>query len=130
MAQRFEGVVRAGYGVGAKLMSDPVLAARQAHHFTTFQPVPGTLNVLLPEPFDDAMFTGTVTSEELGGVTEDHRYAPIRIEGSIPGLVVQTMSPGGDFPRHLVELIADRHLRTALGLSDGDPIAFELEGPA
>lgn len=26
----------------------------------------------------------------------------------------------------VVELIADRHLRTALGLADGDRIAFEL----
>ena len=38
MGQRFEGVVRPGRGVGAQLMSDPVLAARQAHHFTTFGP--------------------------------------------------------------------------------------------
>jgi CTP-dependent riboflavin kinase len=26
-----------------------------------------------------------------------------------------------------VELIADRHLRTTLGLADGDRISFELE---
>ena len=40
--------------------------------------------------------------------------------------------PGGDFPARVVELIADRHLRTALGLADGDTIAFELDddGPA
>ena len=58
MGLRFEGVVRAGYGLGAQIMSDPVLAARQAHHFTTFQPVPGTLNLLLPEPFDARMSRG------------------------------------------------------------------------
>jgi CTP-dependent riboflavin kinase len=109
-------------------MSDPVLAARQAHHFTTFQPVPGTLNLLLPEPFDARHFTGLVTAAELGdGMIEDHPYAPILIEGYIPGFVTQTLNPGGDFPAEVVELIADRHLRTTLGLADGDRVSFELE---
>jgi CTP-dependent riboflavin kinase len=127
MGRRFEGTVQAGYGVGSQVMADPVLAARQAHHFRTFKPVPGTLNVRLAERFDTALFTGTVTEWELGGYTEDHHYRPVRIEGSIPGLVVQTANPGGDFPARVVELIADRHLRTALGLSDGHTIAFELD---
>jgi CTP-dependent riboflavin kinase len=128
---RFEGVVRTGYGLGARIMSDPVLAARQAHHFTTFRPVPGTLNVLLPEPFDAARFTGLVPASELGGgMIEDHPYAQIVIEGYIPGFVTQTINPGGDFPAEVVELIADRNLRSALRLADGDAIAFELEGPA
>ena len=127
MGLRFEGLVRPGYGIGAQIMSDPVLAARQAHHFTTFRPVPGTLNVLLPEPFDPTQFTGLVTAFELGGgMIEDHPYAPVLIEGSIPGFVTQTLNPGGDFPAEVVELIADRHLRTALGLADGDRISFEL----
>ena len=130
MGIRFEGMVRPGLGIGSQIMSDPVLAARQAHHFTTFQPVPGTLNVLLPEPFDPAHFTGVVPASELGGgMIEDHPYAPIRIEGYIPGFVTQTLNPGGDFPAEVVELIADRHLRTTLRLADGDRIAFELEVP-
>ena len=83
--------------------------------------------MLLSEPFDPAVFTGTITSAELGGVTEDHRYAPIRIEGTIPGYVVQTLSPSGEFSTQIVELVADRHLRSTLGLADGDRIAFELE---
>ena len=128
MGKRFEGVVRAGLGYGARVMSDPVLAARQAHHFTTFTPVPGTLNILLPEPFDPAHFTGVVRADELGGgELEDHPYAPVRIAGFIPGFVTQTRNPGGDFPAEVVELIADRHLRSALGLVDGDAITFELE---
>ena len=129
MRLRFEGVVRAGYGLGAQIMSDPVLAARQAHHFTTFKPVPGTLNVLLPQPFDARHFTGLVSASELGdGMIEDHPYAPVVIEGYIPGFVTQTLNPGGDdFPAEVVELIADRHLRTTLGLADGDRISFELE---
>ena len=131
MGLRFEGIVRAGYGLGAKIMLDPVLAARQARHFTTFQPVPGTLNLLLPEPFDPAHFTRLVTASDLGGgMIEDHPYAPILIEGYIPGFVTQTLNPGGDFPAEVVELIADRHLRTTLGLADGDTISFELDVPA
>jgi CTP-dependent riboflavin kinase len=130
MGARFEGEVQRGLGVGRLVMSDPVLAARQAHHFTAFGPVPGTLYVRLAEPFDPDLFTGTVTSAELGGEIEDHRYAPVRIDGSIPGFVTQTLDPGGDFGANVVELIADRHLRTALGLGDGDRIAFELETPA
>ena len=130
MGRRFEGVVRPGLGIAVRIMSDPVLAARQAYHFTTFQPVPGTLNVLLPEPFDPAQFTGLVRASELGGgMIEDHPYAPIVIEGYIPGFVTQTLTPGGDFPAEVVELIADRNLRTALRLADGDAIAFELEVP-
>ena len=128
MGTRFEGEVRAGLGYGARIMSDPVLAARQAHHFRTFRPVPGTLNILLPEPFDPARFTGLVSAFELGGgMIEDHPYAPILIEGYIPGFVTQTLNPAGDFPAEVVELIADRHLRTVLGLADGDTISFELE---
>lgn len=126
MGRRFVGVVQAGYGVGAKVMSDPELAARQAHHFTDFTPIPGTLNLRLPEPFDVGLFTGRITSWELGGMAEDHPYAPALIEGSIPGLVVQTLNPGGDFPAEVVELIADRHLRITLRLADGDPLSFEL----
>jgi CTP-dependent riboflavin kinase len=109
-------------------MSDPELAARQAHHYTTFRPVPGTLNLLLPAKFDPRLFTGTITSEEMGGFAEDHRYAHVRIEGDIPGFVIQTLNPGGDFPAEVVELVADRHLRTTLGLADGDTVAFELAG--
>lgn len=75
MGRRYEGVVQGGYGVGVQVMSDRVLIATMAHHFSTFRPVPGTLNVLLP----------------------------------------------------LVELIADRHLRTALGLTDGARVTFELK---
>jgi CTP-dependent riboflavin kinase len=131
VGRRFEGVVRPGLGIAVRIMSDPVLAARQAHHFTTFQPVPGTLNVLLPEPFDAAQFTGLVRASELGGgMIEDHPYAAILIEGHIPGFVTQTLNPAGNFPAEVVELIADRNLRTALRLADGDAIAFELEAPA
>jgi CTP-dependent riboflavin kinase len=88
--------------------------------------VPGTLNVLLAAPFDASLFTSRITSQELGGYAEDHRYARVLIEGSIPGFVVQTLNPHDLEPPELVELIADRHLRTALGLSDGDRIEFEL----
>jgi CTP-dependent riboflavin kinase len=130
MGQRFVGAVRTGYGYGAQLMSDPALAAKQAHHFTSFRPIPGTLNLLLSAPFDPRLFTGTITSEEMGGFAEDHRYAHIRIENEIPGFVIQTLNPGGDFPAEVVELVADRHLRTVLGLADGDAIAFEMAGPA
>ena len=128
MGMRFKGEVQAGYGIGARLMKDPELAARLAHHFKLFKPVPGTLNVRLPDPFDKTLFTGRVTSWELGGLAEDHPYASVRIEGMIPGFVTQTINPGGDFPAEIVELIADRHLRTALGLADGDLITFELDG--
>lgn len=126
MGQRYEGLIQGGYGVGVQVMSDPVLIAKMAHHFSTFRPVPGTLNVLLPGPFDAKLFTGRITSDELGGHIEDHPYAPVVIEGTIPGLVIQTLNPTGDQPPELVELIADRHLRTALGLTDGARIAFEL----
>ena len=127
MGRRFAGRVQPGYGLGAPLMSDPVLAERQRHHFTRFVPVPGTLNLRLPEPFDPRLFTKLVTAWELGEVAEDHPYAPIRIAGVIPGFVTQTLHPGGDFPAEVVELIADRHLRSALGLADGDLVEFELD---
>lgn len=68
----------------------------------------------------------SITSEELGGHIEDHPYAPVVIEGTIPGLIIQTLNPTGDQPPELVELIADRRLRTTLGLADGARVAFEL----
>lgn len=57
---------------------------------------------------------------------EDHRYAPCRVEGDIPGLACQTLHPKAREPPEPVELIADRHLRTSLKLHDGDRICFEL----
>ena len=129
MGRRFSGRIQGGFGAGSQIMSDPVLMARMSHHFTRFQPVPGTLNVLLPEPFDQRLFTSRLTSAELGGYAEDHLYAHALIEGSIPGIVAQTLHPEGRQPPELVELIADRHLRTALQLDEGGVISFELIGP-
>jgi hypothetical protein len=98
LGRRFAGRVQPGYGLGAPRMSDPVLAERQRHHFTRFSPVPGTLNLWLEEPFDPRLFTALVTSWELGGMPEDHPYAPVWIEGTIPGFVTQTLKPRRRLP--------------------------------
>jgi CTP-dependent riboflavin kinase len=126
----FRGVVVPGRGFGAQRMANPSLL-QAAQRLAGLNLVPGTLNVRLPQPFDGHL-PGYLTEDELGGnVWRDHaphrmglRYGEVLIAGRYRGLVFQGDEP--EYPPEQVEILSDQHLRTALGLRDGDVLEFLL----
>jgi CTP-dependent riboflavin kinase len=126
----FRGVVVSGRGFGAKRMANPFLL-QAVQRFTDLHLVPGTLNVRLPQPFDGTL-TGYLTEDDLGGdVWRDHaphrqgiRYGEVLIAGRYRGILFQGDEP--EYPPEQVEILSDQHLRTMLGLLDGDMLEFTL----
>jgi CTP-dependent riboflavin kinase len=55
---------------------------------------------------------------------QDMRFGEVLITGRYRGIVFQGDEP--EYPPTQVEILSDHHLRTALGLRDGDMLAFTL----
>lgn len=54
--------------------------------------------------------------------------ARVTIAGRFLGLAFQAVEPGGPgYPRDQIELVGEPHLRTALGLADGDTIVVRVQ---
>jgi CTP-dependent riboflavin kinase len=111
-------------------MANPAVL-QAAQRLTALTLVPGTLNIRLPQPFDGTL-TGYLTEDDLGGhVWRDHaphrqgmRFGEVLITGRYRGIVFQGDEP--EYPPTQVEILSDHHLRAALGLRDGDMLAFTL----
>ena len=94
--------------------------------------VPGTLNVHLQEPFDRSLTSRYVAAEEIGpewqAKTGQAGYfvVPVLVAGRYRCLAFQADEPG--YPTDLIELIGEVHLRSALGLTDGEAITFSVLG--
>ena len=52
------------------------------------------------------------------------RWGEVRIAGQYRGIMFQGDEP--EYPPAQVEILSDHHLRTTLGLCDGDLLAFTL----
>ena len=128
--KNYRGIVVPGRGFGAQRMANPTVL-HAAHRLTALTLVPGTLNVRLPQPFD-GLLPGYFTEDDLGGnVWRDHapnrtgiRCGEVLIAGRYRGIVFQSDEP--EFPPAQVEIMSDHHLRTTLGLHDGDALEFSL----
>jgi len=89
-----------------------------------FQPVPGTLNVMLDQPFDraaDAEYVpASVLSPDWEGATGQAGYwlTPMLAGGRYAAVAVQ--ADEAHYPRAQLELVCGVRLRDALGLADGD----------
>ncbi|MEE9592418.1 MAG: DUF120 domain-containing protein [Thermoplasmata archaeon] len=126
----YSGVVVHGRGLGADAMADPDLQARLRRLFG-FDPVPGTLNVMLPDPLQEPL-ASYVGWTDLGFSEDDPqvpgrrglRYGSVLIEGQYQGIAFQGDEP--EYPPTQVELISDRHLREMLGLNNLDWISFRI----
>jgi CTP-dependent riboflavin kinase len=126
----YRGIVVPGRGFGAQRMANPAVL-HAAQRLTALNLVPGTLNVRLPQPFDGTL-TGYLTEDDLGGnVWRDHapnrqgiRFGEVLIAGRYRGIVFQGDEP--EYPPAQVEIMSDHHLRTTLGLHDGDTLEFSL----
>jgi CTP-dependent riboflavin kinase len=95
--------------------------------------VPGTLNVRLPRPLERDSSWRYVAATEISPDWEarsgqaGYFLAPVLIAGRYRGLAFQAderTSPG--YPTDQIELFSEVHLRGALGLRDGDPVAVSM----
>jgi CTP-dependent riboflavin kinase len=126
------GIVEQGRGLGAVLMADGAVM-EQLQELAGFPLVPGTLNVRLPRPLERGSNWRYVAAAEISQDWEarsgqaGYFLAPVLIAGRYRGIAFQADEPGGPgYPANQVELFSEVHLRSALGLSDGNPIAVLL----
>jgi len=126
------GIVQPGRGLGAGLMTDPVVMER-LHELTGFPVVPGTLNVRLPRPLERGstwryLAAAEITPDWQSRTGQSGYYlAPVTVAGRYRGLAFQAVEPQGvGYPPDQIELFSEAHLRTALGLDDGHPISLLL----
>ena len=93
-----------------------------------FRPVPGTLNVILAQPFDRTLSTGYVSAAELSPTWHEdvgqagYWLTPVVVGGKYQAVAIQADEPG--YPPEQIEVVCGVRLRDALGLVDGDSIAI------
>lgn len=132
--QVYRGMVKTGRGLGVLEMSGPG-GLEGFRLLTGLSVIPGTLNIDLTEPFDLALLN-YVTFAELGWTIDLTKHAP-KYEGEI-GMHYGRALIADKYPACVVfftwvtdpytdaELISPYHLRSALGLQDGDIVEFTL----
>ena len=128
------GTVQRGRGLGAGLMSDAVVI-EGLQELAGFSIVPGTLNLRLPRPLERDTGWYYVAAAEIAPDWEartgqsGYFLAPVMISERYRGLAFQAVEPGmPGYPSDQIELFSEVHLRDAVGLSDGDPIAVSVLG--
>jgi len=133
-SRTFPGIVQSGRGLGGSLMSAPnILESLQ--QLVGCRIVPGTLNLRLTRPFDVPLANHLTFAElgveynfaeaglEFNGAPGFH-FGRVVIAGRYNGWIVCLTDVG--HPPTSIELISDYHLRSTLGLQDGDTIEFTL----
>ena len=127
--REYSGVVQPGRGLGTSRMAGAGLSGR-LRDLLGFPVVAGTLNVQLPGPFDRPVtmlhLAATDIHPDWAEETGQDRYffAPVTIADGYRGAAMQAQEPG--YPADQVELVCEVHLRTTLGLTDGDTISFTV----
>jgi len=120
--------VQPGRGLGSELLQDQAVAAR-FEAIAGFVVVPGTLNVRLSRPIARDGRWRYVAAEAIApdwrertGQTGYH-LVDVLVARRYRALAFQADEPDGlGYPPDQIELLSDTHLRSALGLADGDLI--------
>ena len=118
------GKVSAGLGQGQYFISREGYSRQFLHHLG-FVPFPGTLNVLLEEPFP----AGASQAIKIEGFQEEDKSFGeckcyrIKLNGIDAAVVRPERSR---YPPELIEVIAPVHLRRTLGLEECDPVEVVL----
>ena len=133
-SRTFQGIVNSGRGLGGSLMSVPNILER-LQQLVGCLIVPGTLNLRLTRPFDVPL-ANHLTFAELG---IEYNFAEVGLEfDGAPGFYSGRVVIAGRYngwllrltdvgrPPTSIELISDYHLRSTLGLQDGDTLEFAL----
>jgi protein-S-isoprenylcysteine O-methyltransferase Ste14 len=131
------GVVVPGRGRGTELLADDRVLDRIEELFG-MRAVPGTLNVRLAAPLDRTLVTRYVAASDIDPGWEaatgqaGYHLAPVLVEGRYRGIAFQADEPAHPlgYPEDLIEIMCEVHLRSALGLEDGDQISATVGGPA
>ena len=131
----YRGTVRSGRGAGTATMSNPLVLDK--YRLVVGLPViPGTLNVTMAQPFDLTLLRYVNLTEY--GFKNDLAAWGIDYTGEM-GLTTGRVLVHGKYPAGIIfynwvpnptidaELVSPHHLRTSLGLQDGDTIEFTLE---
>ena len=133
-SRTFQGIVQSGRGLGGSFMSAPNILER-LQQLVGCLIVPGTLNLRLTRPFDVPLANHLTFAElgveynfaeaglEFNGAPGFH-FGRVVIAGRYNGWIVCLTDVG--HPPASIELISDYHLRSTLGLQDGDTIEFTL----
>jgi CTP-dependent riboflavin kinase len=126
------GIVEAGRGLGAGLIADR-MAMKKLQELAGFPIVPGTLNVRLPQPLERGQGWRYLPAAEIApdwqARTGQAGYflAPVTVAERYRGLAFQAVEPDEPgYPPDQIELFCEAHLRRALCLDDGAPIAVRL----
>ena len=132
LSRPLKGTVQPGRGLGAGLMADAAVMER-LQEFAGVPLGPGTLNVRLPEPLERGAGWRYVAAAEVRSDWEartgqsGYYLADVLIAGRYRGLAFQAEQPEGPgYPADQIELFSEVHLRGALGLADGAPLAISL----
>jgi CTP-dependent riboflavin kinase len=131
----YKGIVRTGRGGAVSEMSKPC-SIEGFKMLTGLEIIPGTLNILLIEAFDLSPLkylrfadVGWEFNPATQGIDFDGEigvyYSPVTIANKHPGCIL-FFTWTGDIGRR-GELVSPHHLRTVLGLNDGDTVEFTLE---
>ncbi len=113
------GKIAAGLGQGQYFISREGYSRQFLQHLG-FVPFPGTLNVLLEEPFPAELQAIRIEGfQEEGRSFGECKCYRIRLNGIEAAVVRPERSR---YPADLVEVIAPVQLRRALGLKEGDPV--------
>jgi riboflavin kinase, archaea type len=121
-----EGIVTSGVGEGAFFLSLPWVR-RAIGQAVGFDPYPGTLNIRLGSAeivarwreirTSSALLLQPPSREQCGG-----RLVPIVVAPDVPAaVVIPDVTRYGD---DVLEVVAAVHLRTRLGLRDGERVRF------
>src|SRR5262245_57756445 len=126
------GAVLSGRGLGARLMADEAITNR-LEKLIGFSIVPGTLNVRLPRSLDRSPAWRYVPAAEISADWEarsgqtGYFLTRVTIANRYRGVAFQAIEHDGPgYPPDQIELFSEVHLRSALGLGDGDPIAVSV----
>lgn len=126
------GIIQPGQGLGAGLMADCAVM-QKLEDLIGFPVVRGTLNVRLPRPLERGSSWRYLAADEITSDWEartgqsGYFLAPVAIAVRYRGFAFQAVEPGErGYPPDQIELFSEAHLRTELGLGDGDSIAVWL----
>ena len=122
------GTVTSGVGAAIGFTELP-WARKQFETKLGFSPFPGTFNVRLQAEDETAWNRlrsrlGIEITPELGACLSF--CYPVVVNGRIRGAVVRPEVPS--YPAGIVEILAHVHLRSTLGVADGDSVELMFEG--
>jgi riboflavin kinase len=121
------GTVVTGQGRGSAFTAVP-WARDRLRTLLGAEAWPGTLNLRIDDPGSLARWkalaarAGSRLSSPEGGACDARAYAALI--GAVPVLILVPEVPG--YPENQIELVAERPLRSQLGLADGDTVAVHV----